>query len=401
MMLWVIRACRRICRLRSDENGSVLLLSGMMVFLVTMFAVLALDTSEAIHRRITAQNAADAAADAAALWQARGCNLLQHLNNLHYALNSVAATVELTQFGACIAAGPARIIGNVYGGWGELAARVLCAWCDLAPKTDQAQSAASDVILNLQSAVETAIPWVVFYAANDAARGSGADPLAEVLAQYSSDIISRLGLSVNALQDAANQPGLSKTPIYAYPLNTGQGYLPPDNVSLHVHQERGKAPPWVFVQHDDLLGWMLLGMAKAGAALGQCPEFPKYNNFGWGGDEEPESYYWGNPGYMTWIAGKKRRPELAGLGKLRWLHGGALSSQEETVYWLQQRSVKMYSGPVTAEAQPVQIPAFLAFASSQVEGDPVVARGKANARGTLIRVYLPWFGDAGAPFIWH
>ena len=69
---------------RSDQRGSVTLLCGMMVFVATMFGIIAMDTSMAIHNRILAQNAVDSAADSAALWQARFCNLEQNLNNLHY-----------------------------------------------------------------------------------------------------------------------------------------------------------------------------------------------------------------------------------------------------------------------------------------------------------------------------
>src|SRR5665213_3051532 len=74
----------RVEALRSDQRGSLTLLAGMMVFLVTIFGVLAFDTNMAIYNRIVAQNAVDSAADSAALWEARGCNMLQNLNNLHY-----------------------------------------------------------------------------------------------------------------------------------------------------------------------------------------------------------------------------------------------------------------------------------------------------------------------------
>ena len=76
----------------------------MMVFLVTIFAVIAFDTNMAIHNRILAQNAVDSAAESAALWQARGCNLEQQLNNLHYDVDEAACIAEGVAAGACIAA---------------------------------------------------------------------------------------------------------------------------------------------------------------------------------------------------------------------------------------------------------------------------------------------------------
>ena len=84
----------RVEALRSDQRGSLTLLAGMMVFLVTMFGIIALDTNMAIYNRIVAQNAVDSAADSAALWQARGCNLLQNLNNLHYDVDEALGIAE-------------------------------------------------------------------------------------------------------------------------------------------------------------------------------------------------------------------------------------------------------------------------------------------------------------------
>jgi hypothetical protein len=88
---------------RSDERGSLTLLAGMMVFLVTIFAIIAFDTNKAIYNRIVAQNAVDAAADSAALWQARGCNLEQMLNNLHYDVDIAACAAEGVATAGCVA----------------------------------------------------------------------------------------------------------------------------------------------------------------------------------------------------------------------------------------------------------------------------------------------------------
>src|ERR1051326_1826513 len=94
---------RRLTNLRFDDRGSVSLLTGMMVFLAVIFGIITMDTSMAIHNRIVTQNAVDSAADAAALWQARGCNLLQQLNNLHYDVDEALAIAEGISAGACVA----------------------------------------------------------------------------------------------------------------------------------------------------------------------------------------------------------------------------------------------------------------------------------------------------------
>jgi hypothetical protein len=57
---------------------------------------------------------------------------------------------------------------------------------------------------------------------------------------------------------------------------------------------------------------------------------------------------------------------------------------------------------------PLQIPGFVALASSQIEGTPVIAHGDVDARGKLIKVYLP-SSSGGSPtavdqapyFIYH
>jgi len=438
--LWmVIIRCpfTRVRNLRSDDRGSVLLLTAMMAFLVTIFAIVSLNTSEAIHRRITAQNAADAAADAAALWQARGCNLLQYLNNLHYAIDSALAFVEMTQYAACIGAGVARVLAFFSFGAAEAAVSPLCAWCNLAPNVDRVQPTAKDSILLIQAGIDTAIPLVVLYAANVAAKESKADPLAEVVKQYSldslkqlsklgaPDVLQKLGLSGGSLdelkKDANNSSWLKEIPIFAYPLDTTQGWLPPANLSLHVERTEGKGYPWEFAQGSDVAGQVMLAGALVGAALAipHCNPFLEYVvdvgqveqiadtlsddanelkgveislNYGWGGASEKEYYYWGNPGYMTWIAGKVGRSEVTGLGFLRWLKGGSPPKGAA--------DLPMYTGPI-ASSDHLAIPAFIALASSQVEGDPVIAKGKANAEGKLIRVFLKWFDKNEVPLILH
>src|ERR1700723_2974000 len=95
---------KKIRQLRGDEGGSVLLLSGMMSFLIAIMALYAVDTSQAVYNRITSQNAADSAAETAALWQARGLNVEQQLNDFHYIFNETLFGVEFGELATCLAA---------------------------------------------------------------------------------------------------------------------------------------------------------------------------------------------------------------------------------------------------------------------------------------------------------
>ena len=66
-----------------NTHKTVSLLAATLI-VVGQAALFAADTSQAVYNRITAQNAADAAAATASLWQARGLNQIQILNNFHF-----------------------------------------------------------------------------------------------------------------------------------------------------------------------------------------------------------------------------------------------------------------------------------------------------------------------------
>jgi hypothetical protein len=66
----------------------------------------------------------------------------------------------------------------------------------------------------------------------------------------------------------------------------------------------------------------------------------------------------------------------------------------------------MYHGTAfAAGGSQIQIPGYIAIASSQVEGTPVICNGNADAQGHLIKVYLPGnpprSGEQGPLYIFH
>lgn len=386
----------KFASLRSDERGSVMLLAAMMVFVATIFAVIAFDTNQAIYNRIIAQNAVDSAADSAALWQARGCNLVQLLNNLHYDVDIAAAVAESVAAAACVVSTVLRVAENIpYIGVVAKAIRpVTCIACDLLPVIDGAQQAFYEILMPIQEAIVQVTPFLAFANANVCAKGSGADPLLSSVLDAVSGILSKLGLSVPGFDSIAGaiSGGLDWVPIYAAPID-------PSSLKLYVEKKDTDDLPW------DFPSWV----GEAGDIAGQigCSDYgypdvkDAVESAGWDSDKWgwDDQYYFGNPGFMTWIAGKKKRDELLGLGNLRWLNGG--TSPGEVDYRMGQRNVRMYTGSAASSGNTLTIPAFIALASSQVEGTPVISHGDVNAAGKLIKVYFSSSTEGETFLIYH
>lgn len=393
----------------SDERGQVVLLSGVMVFVVMIVTIMTFDMSKAVYNRIIAQNSVDAAADAAALWQARGCNLLQHLNNVHYRVNEVlfiAESAALTGCGVAAFAVPGEIstrplkftwLAGVYAA-ALASANASCNICYTAPWIDWGQEKFAKAVMKVQEGIEKGFPVLTFLYADVMARQSGADNVFSVLSSYAGTIVSDLGLDSSGASDLSGElaDGIGSLPVnvYAFPLD-------PSSLKLHVEKKKGTSLPWKWPD------WVVTaGETAVNVAAPLCnddymvrmaghidPDKPEK----WGWEDE---FYWGNPGFMTWIAGKLGRGELLGIGDLDWLSG-----EQADIAAIEQNTRVMYSpDSVRNGSSELKIPAFLAVASSQVEGTPVVSKGDANAEGKIIKVYFP--PESGAKegekfFIFH
>ena len=66
--------------------------------------------------------------------------------------------------------------------------------------------------------------------------------------------------------------------------------------------------------------------------------------------------------------------ELAGLGMLRWLNGGQQTPTTMHYSFMNQDNLPWYMEGRLNSASPLQIPAFIALASSQVEGTGLIAK---------------------------
>jgi hypothetical protein len=387
---------------RSDERGSLTLLAGMMVFLVTIFAIIAFDTNKAIYNRIVAQNAVDAAADSAALWQARGCNLEQMLNNLHYDVDIAACATEGVATAGCVASAVFDVLQYVpFCEWAAGALQASCIVCDMLPVVDKLQHFFYDLIMPLQEGIADVTPFLAFGYADANAYGCGANNVfvsaVQTAFEYLSDGVSfipgggDISSSINSASSSVSgviNSTLGQIPIYAMPLN-------PQNLSLDVHtNDNNGSPPlyWpnvvpeigngigevacdgdVAVEYavvQDSMGYSADGDNARNGSDNYKPQ--------WGWNDQ---YYKGNPGYMTWVAGVTNAPEILGLGNLVWLND-----------YDQNTPNSMYWGSATTNGSaviPVQIPSYIAIASCQVEGDTVICNGTADAVPVLIPVLFP------------
>lgn len=369
----------RAKNIRGDESGQIVLLSGVMVFLVVILTIITFDTTKAICNRITAQNSVDAAADAAALWQARGCNLLQHLNNIHYDVNAGAIIAETAALCSCIVAPYLRYVPYV----GKALWFGACCICWMAPGIDTAQEGFASVVEDMQSGITEVFPGVVLAQASAAAKGSGASELGEAAPQYAKDMLNKLGVpgadAIGSLADA-----LKGIPLFAFPLDTG-------SVDLNVEKKQAgeNDMPWSFP--ESIVG-ELRSLAEEGAD--SCWGVPVDQCDGW-----QDNFFKGHPGFMTWIAGTAGQDELLGIGDHNWLSGGRADEAA-----MEENSRVFYSpDSVKSGASTLTIPAFMAIASSQIEGNPVISYsdGESTAKGKIIKVYFPPDSDptAGEDFL--
>jgi hypothetical protein len=389
---------RNLRLMPGDERGSVTLLAGTMVFLVAIFGIITIDTSMAIHNRVVTQNAVDSAADSAALWQARGCNMLQLLNNLHYDVDTALAIGEGAAAVACVASAAllaAQIAADVFFGAGEAVIRpirmVACVACDTLPAIDLVQQKFYPAVTNIQQGIVLAMPQVAFLYANACAKGAGADRLGEALPAAANSLLRQFGLDLEGPLNGVSSV-LGAIDVYAAPLDP-DSFLDSRNKGLFVKARNNDGtPPLKWPSFVGELGdkFGLIGCQDS------IPTYPTAKNLatqaGWDGEWGwNDQYFFGHPGFSTWIAGKTNRNELLGFGNLRWLNGG--ENAPEMDYEFGQRNLGWYNGEVrTQTGTPLEIPGYVAIASSQVEGTPVIAHTDGdgvNARGKLIKVFLP------------
>jgi len=94
---------QKLQRFRRDENGQVLLFTALIVLVLVCLIAAVVNVGMMISWKIRTQNAVDAAALGAGIWQARGHNLMQSLNQIHYWMNNLLGLIIIAMAIACYA----------------------------------------------------------------------------------------------------------------------------------------------------------------------------------------------------------------------------------------------------------------------------------------------------------
>jgi hypothetical protein len=296
------------------------------------------------------------------------------------------------------------------------------------------QARISKLILDTQQGLSYIFPLLEWAYASQAAQRAGADPVVHAFGDWMSSFISTIFPSFSGFSVPSLPGELASLEPYAFPLNLS-------SLSLNIKKENGGYWPWRWSFFNSSIDeWIMKTAASVAwdAASVAClsvfspisPEGISPTAWGW-----RDQYFEGHPGYMTWVAGKTNQTELAGLGNIRWLNPNP-SPPAEVSYWMNQSNLPMYNGASTGSSA-LQIPAVIAFASSQVEGTGVIAvdesllseieaiiggmssvrdfTGVVSALGPaighvpvdstphLISVYLPFLNDASGTdiYIYH
>ena len=388
---------------RNDENGQVILLSGVMIFFIVMFVVVTVDSSVAIKHKIIAQNAADTAADAAAMWQARGLNLIQHLNNFHRIVNYVATGIESVGCIACVASAPlfiAKFLPIVGPGF-EAAWQVACVGCVACAGVDRLQLIIADAINAIQLAASYSFPVIAFISANTNAENSEADRVIGAVADYLASVVDGVGGDfINLDTGGAFFDLLGNIPfIYAFPINA-------DQLLLSVEEKEGTKYPWK-TPNGVNVAWQAAGNVGQVACIthslgnrirtdvNHLNGKDMSDGTGWG---YVSSFYWGNPGFITWVAGKALGPDAGGasafygvnLQDAIWLDSDPtdiqLTQAENTELW--------YTGDTFDNSNGHEVPPVIGLASAHIEGSVVTGDNvDPDAEGFLIPVQQPFGSD--------
>lgn len=381
-------------RFRRDENGQVLVLSAVMVLTGLMLALATFNAGDLIARRIRTQNAVDAAADTFAAYQARGLNLAQHLNDVHYLANWTIFGLESTAFGLrtlCPFTGlrPPPIFYDP-------STVTLC--CDLLKGAgvvlDIAQETISTAILMAQAGIEKVFPPLAAYNANRLASANGADPVSEWAGDSLKKMAAALGWNLDNLPQIPPVASFVLDHIYAVPLDPGQV------VSLNIAEA---TPPNYLPWKSEELMIMLVEASDLACIPFGSEAAGSHSPFGW-----TDTYYCGGPAYNTWVAGNQPTNILPYLDRLPWLQPSTETAADDLLG--PNNSPVFDQRGLAPPGSSTHNPAFMAIASSQVGGSPLMERSSHKnfqnkwAEPELISVHI---GNPGSDLlvksllIWH
>lgn len=254
----MIFSIEKIARMKDEEGAQALIFTALVIFVLVAFFLVTIDIGQTVYWRIRMQNAVDAAALAAGLWQSRGLNLTQQLNNTHWNVNAMAT----------------------YAIWGCIA---------LAPKSlkkikpiGEARRKTASLIMKTRSGVVSAFPWIAYLHASEIARENEADPIIGAIGEFGSNLLRQVFDIPFQLPDFGDD-----VPLFAFGIRPAPLSLNP--ADLNVREQKD----WRFPHRSPWLFWLFGG--------------------GWW----PEKVHLGKqPPPMTWVVGKKSQEGFLAMSRL-------------------------------------------------------------------------------------
>lgn len=257
----------KIARMKDEEGAQALVFTALLIFVLVGFFLVTINIGKTVYWRIRMQNAVDASALAAGLWQSRGLNLTQQLNNLHWDVNAMAAYA----IWACILAIPKTKGASKKG---------------IEP-IENARNVLATLIKATRGGVVEVFPWIAYLHASEIARKNEADRVINAIGEFSSNLSMQV-FGIPFPPDFIPFPLDFDVPLYAFGIRPTDLYLSPADLGVRKREDR-RFPhhmPW----------WWFWPFAK-----------------GWG----PEQVHLGGqPSPMTWVVGKESQEGFLGMGHL-------------------------------------------------------------------------------------
>lgn len=402
MMAILSAPVRRAQRLRRDDQAQVMVLTAVMVFVVAIMGLTTFNAGTMLYNRVKVQTAADASADTFAAYQARGLNLAQHLNDIHYDLNWVLFAGESVAWGVRITC-PAQAVRPPPIFFSFPAYNRCCrTWRSTATSIDDGQNMLSEVVLGVQKGINILLPLVGTINANGLAEANGGDKIWTWFGDIVGMLARTIGMNETVIQNAFD--GIAAIPylgdIYVLPVKINQLF------DLNI-KEKDPDP-------NDL-PWDTKGIVRGLAIISDvaCALSGDYamsrepnHDYGWRDD----TFYCGGPSYNTYMVGVQQRNAFPGVEKLAWLNPRLRAREQRLDMYSHQRNYGVFEHRSSSSVRSVfHNPVMYGMASSQVEGSPLRERSSHSSfRGystpNLISVHMGEPGsdtDLTEEMVWH
>jgi len=366
----LVSPIHRARALHRDDRAQVMVLTAVMAFVLSILAISTLNTSTMLYNRIRTQNAVDAAADAYALWQARGSNMAQSLNDLHFDINEGATIAAYVACGIRIAGGVACVLqfAPIVGPGFKVACEAACIATKITLTIIEiAQAVASTLILGIQTGLNYVFPLIGFDAANSIAEANGASPVLAGMGDFIENLLAAFGITVDVSSVLAAIPGANL--IFVLPLTPSSAF----SLNLEKKDNSSDLPaPWsmnsTFMDACNDIPCILASLGRSFTCM-KSPLADESDECGWS-----DTFFTGFPGYTTWVAGKQSQNILGGLTNNKWLNPRSNEDPDVVVNYVNYDEFAFNYGTTPGSGTTFENPGFVAMASSQAFGADDIAK---------------------------